>query len=477
METLSFGTFLIAFAVELGATNFPIGLFAAIPHLVQIAHIPGVYLVERLRNRRLIAVVAGVFSRPMLLLTAAAGLVADHELALVLFGLGIGGRYFFGGIVGCAWNGWIRDVVPARSMGRVFAERLMLMTLVGSMLALLAGILVDHWTAWTGLPTRHAYAVLLGSAFVAGIFSIYSMAKIPEPRMAENAGPFRLRTMLARPLRDRNFRRLIIFLGAWNFAINLAAPFFAVHMLKRLQLDLTVIVALTVVSQAANIVVMRTWGQIADRFSNKSVLAVCGPLFIVCIFAWTLTSYPDRHAFTIPLLIAIHVLAGISTAGVTLASGTIGLKLAPAGEATAYLATTSLVNSAAAGLAPIIGGLCADFFLEREISLVIKWTAPAGELVLEAIHLQKWDFFFITAGIIGLYSIHRLALVREVGEVSERMVLAELALGARRAIRSLSTIAGLRQATEFPLDALRRAVRRHRARRPETTEAPATSVS
>jgi MFS family permease len=353
-------------------------------------------------------------------------------------------------------------------MGRIFAERLMLMTLVGSVLALLAGVMVDHWHAWTALPTRYGYAVLFAVGFISGLYSVYAMSKIPEPRMPASAGPANMRLALSEPFHDRNFRRLIIFLGSWNFAVNLAAPFFAVHMLKRLELDLTLIVALTVVSQGANVLVTRKWGQIADRFSNKSVLAVCGPLFIACIFAWTLTGSPYGHEFTIPLLVAIHVLAGISTAGVTLASGTIGLKLAPKGKATAYLATSSLVNSAAAGLAPIVGGLCADFFLGRELSLAIKWSAPAGELVLEALHLQKWDFFFITAGILGLYSLHRLALVREVGEVSERVVLAQLLLEARRAIRSLSTVAGLRTATDWmallssPLGRSRRALQRRR---------------
>jgi MFS family permease len=468
-ETLSYGTFLVAFAVELGATNFMIGLFAAIPHLVQIAQLPAIYLVEKVRNRRLIGVVAGAVSRPMLLVTASAALVADRDLALVLLGVGMAGRYLFGAVIACAWNTWIRDVVPERSMGRIFAERLMLMTLVGSVLALLAGVLVDHWHGWTGLPTRYAYAVLLAAAFLSGAYSVYAMARIPEPRMAEAGGAGRMHAALVKPFRDRNFRRLIVFLGSWNFAVNLAAPFFAVHMLKRLELDLTLIVALTVVSQAANVLVTRKWGQIADRFSNKSVLAVCGPLFVACIFAWTLTSFPDRHELTIPLLVLIHILAGISTAGVTLASGTIGLKLAPRGEATAYLATASLVNAAAAGFAPVIGGLCADFFLERELSLAVKWTAPAGELVLEALHVQKWDFFFITAGILGLYSLHRLALVREVGEVSERVVLAQLLLEARRAIRSLSSVAGLRSATDWmtllsgPLGRARRAGRRQRA--------------
>jgi len=43
---------------------------------------------------------------------------------------------------------------------------------------------------------------------------------------------------------------------------------------------------------------------------------------------------------------------GVAMAGVTLASGNIGLKLAPKGEATVYLASSNLVNSIAAGIAP-----------------------------------------------------------------------------------------------------------------------------
>lgn len=54
---------------------------------------------------------------------------------------------------------------------------------------------------------------------------------------------------------------------------------------------------------------------------------------------------PEKHMFTFPLLIIIHIFMGISMAGVTLASGNIGLKLAPKGGATAYLAANSLVNS------------------------------------------------------------------------------------------------------------------------------------
>jgi hypothetical protein len=49
---------------------------------------------------------------------------------------------------------------------------------------------------------------------------------------AEKAGP--AVALLFAPLREGNFKRLIFFLASWNFAANLAAPFFTVYMLRSL---------------------------------------------------------------------------------------------------------------------------------------------------------------------------------------------------------------------------------------------------
>ncbi len=200
-----------------------------------------------------------------------------------------------------------------------------------------------------------------------------------------------------------------------------------------------------------NIAFLRIWGRFSDRYSNKSVLGVSGPLFIGCIFAFTFTAMPEKHVLTIPLLLVIHIFMGISTAGVTLATGNIGLKLAPKGRATAYLAANSLVNSLAAGIAPILGGRFADFFAERQLSLMFKWTSPGRELAFETLHFQHWDFFFLFAFLIGLYCIHRLTRVKEIGEVEEEIVVRELITQVRRDMRNLSTVGGLRQMVNFPI--------------------------
>ena len=236
----------------------------------------------------------------------------------------------------------------------------------------------------------------------------------------------------------------------WSFAVNLAAPFFTVYMLKRLELDMSFIIALLVVSQIMNLAFLRIWGRFSDRFSNKSVLSVSGPLFMLCVLAWTFTTLPEKHFLTIPLLVVIHIFMGISTAGVALASGNIGLKLAPKGQATSYLAANGLVNSLAAGTAPILGGVFADFFAERELSMTLNWTSPGGELAIQTLNFQQWDFFFFLAFLIGLYSIHRLAMVKEIGEVETKIVINELISEAKRETINLSTVGGLRQMVYFP---------------------------
>ena len=52
METLAVGAILTAFAIQLGASNFIIGLLAAIPHLSQLAQIPAMHTVDRVASRR-----------------------------------------------------------------------------------------------------------------------------------------------------------------------------------------------------------------------------------------------------------------------------------------------------------------------------------------------------------------------------------------------------------------------------------------
>jgi hypothetical protein len=114
-----------------------------------------------------------------------------------------------------------------------------------------------------------------------------------------------------------------------------------------------------------------------------------------------------------------------------------------------------IINSIAAGIAPILGGKFADFFAGRELAWVLNYKGPTGELSLPTLNLQQWDFFFALAFIIGLYSIHRLSMIKEAGEVEERVVVSELFTEMRSQVRTLSSVEGLRQMVSFPFSIVR----------------------
>ncbi len=453
LTTLTGGIFLVAFALELGASNVVIGLLAAIPPLAQLIQIPSIYLIEKYRNRCEISVFASALSRIFWLPIALIPFIFPSKEGLIFLVVAVFLHLVLGSVGGCSWNSWMCDLVPVQKLGIFFSKRMFYATVVSIVLSIAAGIYIDYWKKLFPGYVLQGYSVLFFLGFLAGMIGVYFLSTIPEPRMIPINGKINFLKLILQPLRDANYKQLIMFLGSWNFAVNLAAPFFTVYMLMVLKMDISSIVALTILSQIMNLSFLRIWGRFSDQFSNKSVLAVSGPLFLICIFAWAFMTMASKYQLTIPLLIAIHILTGISTAGVSLASGNIGLKLAPKGQATAYLASNSLVNSLAAGIAPILGGRFADYLAGQKLFFTLTWASPTKELSL--LYFEHWDLLFLFAFFIGLYSLHRLAMIKEIGEVEEKVIVHELIIEMRKGVRNFSTAGGLRQLTKFPYSVVR----------------------
>lgn len=455
MGILTGGAFLTAFAIHMGASNAVIGMLAAIGPLSQLLQLPAIWIVEKFRNRRLTTVLAATLSRLCWILIALSPFIFAKQVGIPLLLILLVFVSALGAVGGCSWNSWMRDLIPSSVMGGFFSRRMQIGTGVGILLSIAAGAFLDIWKKSFPAQEQAGYAILFILGAVAGLIGVYYLAKTAEPRMPSVSVKLKLLKLLSQPFHDENFRKLMAFMCSWNFAANLAGPFFMVYMLKRLELPMSLIIGLGVVSQVFNFLFLKLWGRYTDRFSNKSVLAICGPLFLASILAWAFTTMPEKYFLTLPLLVIIHIVMGAASAGVSLASGNIALKLAPQGQATAFLATNTILNSIAAGLAPILGGYSVDFFSKRQVDWTLKYMGPEGTFSLPTLNLQQWDFFFVLAFVIGLYALHRLAMIKEVGDVEEDIVVQHLFSEVRSQVRILSTVEGIRQMISFPFITLR----------------------
>ncbi len=455
MGVLTGGAFLVAFAIHLGASNLTIGLLASIGPLSQLLQLPAILLVERIRNRKSIVLVAAASARIFWLLIAMIPFLFDTRTGLVVLVVSLVLSSSLGAVSGCGWNSWMRDLIPENILGKFFSKRMRVAIGFGILISVLAAGYLDIWKKLFVEHEIYAYSILFLAGFAAGMAGLFFLASTPEPKMQVASENLNLVRLISLPFKDENFRKLIAFMCSWNFAVNLAAPFFVVYMLRRLGLSMSFVIALSILSQIFNFMFLKIWGKYTDHFSNKSVLTVCGPLFLLAILAWVFTTMPDKYFLTIPLLVIIHIVMGLASAGVSLSSSNISLKLAPKGQATVYLATNTMMNSFAAGIAPILGGLSADFFAERQIDWTLKYTTPDGEFMFSTLNLQQWDFFFVLAFIMGLYSIHRLSMIKEIGEVGRKVVSNELLTEVRGQVRILSSVEGMRQMLTFPFSMIR----------------------
>jgi MFS family permease len=428
---------------------------------MQTLQLPAIWLVERLRTRKAIALItwfpAQMLWFAMALIPLFIGTPSGLAISILLALMGIRGLLV--AFSNCSWNGWIRDLIPQGILGQIYSKRLVFSTVVAVAFSLGAAFFVDFWQ---GQVTGHSailgytYVLLFGALFL-GMASPAFMSLMPEPLMQPPLDPQpSIWERLTAPFRDRNFRQLIQFLLFWGLASNLAIPFFAVYMLKRLGLPLSWVIALSILSQLFNIFFLRVWGRFADRFGNKAILSLCSSLYLLVIFGWIFTAMPERYVLTIPLLVLLHIFAGIANAGVTLTVGTIGLKLSPQGEATSYLAGASLATNLGAGLGPLFGGLLADFFSTRQLGLTFTWTGPLNYVQVSALSITGIGFLFGIAFLFGLITLGTLASVREVGEVSREVILGSLMFPNRELSRPLSSVPAYNLLSNFPFGYIRK---------------------
>jgi len=451
MMVLSTGPFLVAFALILGGSNKVIGVLAAVGPLAQMLQIPAIFVVEGIRMRKVITVVTATVSRSCLFAIAMLPWFAPEDYRVPFFLLFLACHYGIGAFAGCAFGSWLRDLVPVERMGKFFARRLTYSTAAGAALSLLGGMAVDLYREHFTNPAG-AYTIVFSIAGVAGLVSVFFMGSTPEPAMPK-AEHVPLWELLARPFRDTNFRNLLTFLACWGAAVNFATPFFTVYMLRRIGLNMTWVLSLSVVSQITNVLFFGVWRRLSDQFTNKSVLVFSVPLFFISFLFWPFTTLPDRYILSIPLLIAIHVIAGMATAGVALCANNLAMKTAPYGNGASYLAVNALVSGIAATISPVLAGFAADWFEPYEVQLTLSfndWTQEFAAWELPTIDLRGLDFVFLIAFLMGVYCFHRLLAVREEGEVTEQVLRQAFVGEVGRMVRQVSSVAGMRQIVSFP---------------------------
>lgn len=435
MEGLTGGVVLAGFALALGASDFEIGLVAAIPFLAQLAHVPAVALIRLAPDRKPLVVWAALGARALFFAMALVpflDLPVRPVTALVPLLVAYATIATLGG---GAWQVWVRELVPRETLGAYFGKRMAVLSGVGLVTILVAGQFLERFPG----DERVAFAILFAAGGVAGLVSAAVLGTAPSAR-SDALAREGLVAMLREPIADANYRRVLVFLAAWGFAANIALPFLSVMMLRTLGFSFGAVTALAAVSQLSNVLGLRLWAPLTDRFGNKPVLGLAGSVFLVGMAAWAFLPKTPSNA-TLLLAGFVHVLLGFALAGLDIASNGVVMKLAKEEDAPAYLASASVVKAVAAGVAPLVGGLLATFLSTRRFSVRLALDVEGSERGVNAVSFIGHEYLFLVSVVLCLYALHRLLAFHEEGEAAP----GEVVRAMRREVGAVGSIAGIRQ--------------------------------
>lgn len=447
------GGFLTAYALLLGANVFQVGFVGAAPFVFQPLQLVFVPVTDYLRQRKLLTLLSWILVTllwiPVALLPFS-GLSASRQVASLMVIVSVQG--ILRPLIAINWQSWLRDLIPGPLMGTVFARRLAYGTIAAIVLGLSASLFVDYWrtTGDAGTEIQGYTLVFLFGVAILGITSPWCMAHIPERRSPREVQPGRFPLAgLAVPLQDREYRPILWFLFMRNFYTSLATPFFAVYMLEKLAYPLSLVIVFGTLSQAANVTVLSVWGKYADRFGAKVVMMTSGSLMMLLLPLWSLVSSVNQGNVGAGLLVYLligfcMVLLGLATAGANVASGILTMKRARHQRTSAYLSLASIAGSLGAGLGPLTGGRLIDVLLQRQLTINVEWIGPSVSVGFTGLNLGGYEFLFLLAFLLGLFTSSLLARIHERQDHSRSVVLDELYKDSAATVRALNSIPGAR---------------------------------
>ena len=421
MTVLTSGAFLTALSLLLGASNLQIGIIAALPAFANVSQLLTIWLVKRYNNRRALSVLFSVLGRIPILVIGIIALFFPRDISIEFIILFLFFNFFFASMAGLSWNAWMKDLIPETVMGTYFSRRSGYTQTLNVCMSLITALGIDYVKDNFPKLELDTYGTMFIMGGIIGMTGVFLLSRIPEPKsFLGNENIFRLFIL---PLKDSNFRKLLVFNSFWVFSLNMATPFFTVFLMNYMKYSISYIITLTIISQLCSIATIRSWGIFADRYSNKTILSICAPLYIICIGAWSFVGIYTQFSSNFALLVVIYMVMGATTAGINLSLTNIGLKLAPRKEAIAYLSAKNTITAVFSFIAPLIGGFLADYFANRHLNIRIEWTSPSLEKVFRIMSLHQWNFLFIIGAVLALISLEFLVRVKEVGEVEKNLVV------------------------------------------------------
>lgn len=335
-----------AFAVQLGAADYMLGLLTSLPALANLlAQIPSAILIDKYNSRLEPTLKSALVARSFYLIFA--------FLAIAPLPSGVKAWTFIicytlmrfpGTMCDVAWMAMMGELFTPTLRARIFAERNMVSSLVSLLATVIAGKMLDA-LAW---PVNYVILYLTGYAFVMG--SWYYLTRLKEnpersSKKEEHPGGLnRFRIVW----KDKAFMKFIGAAAVIHIGFHIPAALWTILWVKLMGLSNTWIGMFSTVSGIMSFLTYTQWGRWCEKHGNQKVFLITSGAHILFPLLYGHSRSPYVH-------LAVNALGGFFGAGLNLSIFNALLDVSGDVSRPTYAAVYNITLGISAFIWPVIG--------------------------------------------------------------------------------------------------------------------------
>jgi MFS family permease len=354
--TLLTGMILVAFVRELGVSYRGLGMLVGLSSFAFSFQLLGAHVAARIGRRRKfwfytamlerlfrgLAVLAVFYLASVNVALASAAFVACMTIASVFMALAVP-----------CWFSWLTDLIPAERHGRMWGVRSVWTGITMICVILPGAWFIDRMTE-VGMGVEAMLVVFaVGSAL--GYIDLFIHRTIPEPHMKGEPGR-RLWPEVMKVLRDRRFRPVLVFKGAWGFSVALGGCVSLIYLIEYLGFRENLfmgVLALIAIPTVSGVLAAPYLGGLVDRLGCRRVLVWSHVAWSAVPIAFILMRPGEHVAWAVA---GVFLVTNIAIRAAMNATQKLATRLPKREDRGMYLAVTTCVGSLSVGAGALVAG-------------------------------------------------------------------------------------------------------------------------
>lgn len=340
-------SFITAFAVYLGLSNFAIGIYAVLDTMTNIIQIFAAPLFSKIGQSKAVVLANYTLYRLSSVCFAFIPFISsDISIRTILFFV-FAIIYAITGELGyITFVNWRMTLIKKEDRTRFASTRNVYKNTLVMAFSLIMGLVLDKFTA-SGYEL-YGFMILFIIVFVIAFIDIFIRINTYKPLMEEKK--ISVREAVIKPATDKEFRKILVVGGINRFANGMGMMYLNIFLLRYLNIDYFYYSILNILVNFSDAIFSNYW---AKKSTNRNWVNVLSPMCLIYIFAFSLLFFLN-NSIIIYLLPVIYMLIGFGNSAYEIFDHIAIYEHSKAEYKTSYVTFERFVEGIVTTILPII---------------------------------------------------------------------------------------------------------------------------